>query len=89
MALNRDDARSIAKKLRAETVERGGAHDLAVIYYEGKIIAKFGIRRGSRDLGHDYIPGEIYTSPRKAADLANCPRSYEEWVQEMKDKGNI
>jgi hypothetical protein len=33
-------------------------HQLAIIEYEGKRIAQFGIRRGSRrDQGHDHVPG--------------------------------
>ncbi len=87
--ITKELAIKIAKKLGAEMAEKG-PHDIALIKYEGKLIARFGIRRGSRkDAGHDHIPGDIHTSPRYALLLGQCPRKQEEWVAEMKEKGFI
>jgi hypothetical protein len=87
--LTKDDAEAIAKKLRA-SFQEGSKHQLAIIEYEGKRIAQFGIRRGSRrDQGHDHIPGSIHVRPREALQLAQCPMSFEEWIKHMKDKGLV
>jgi hypothetical protein len=86
--LTKDDAEAIAKKLRA-SLKDGAKHQLA-IEYEGKRIAQFGIRRGSRrDQGHDHIPSSIHVRPREALLLAQCPMSYEEWITRVKEKGLI
>ncbi len=87
--LTKDDATAIAKKLGAE-MRTGRKHDIAAIKVNGKTIAEFGIRRGSRrDQSHNYVPGQIHVSPRQATDLAHCPMSFEEWVALMQVKGLI
>jgi len=87
--LNKDDAQKIAKKLKAR-VHAGSAHDIAVIEYDGKHVADFGIRRGSRrDQGHGHIPRDIHLNLRDALSLAECSLSYEQWVKRMKEKGLI
>ena|SRR6266542_3314028 len=63
---------------------------VAVIEYEGKHVADFGIRRGSRrDQGHGHIPRDIHLNLRDALSLARCTLSYEQWIQRMKEKGHI
>ncbi len=87
--LTKDDAEAIAKKLGA-SLQDGSKHQLAIIEHDGKRIAQFGIRRGSRrDQGHDHIPGCIHVRPRDALRLAQCPMSLEDWIKQMKDKGLI
>ena len=87
--ITKDHAARIAAKLRA-TIRQGGNHDIAVIEHQGKRIAQFGIRRGSRrDAGHDHVPASIYVSTRPALDLARCPMSYEQWIAVLRDKGLI
>jgi hypothetical protein len=68
--ITKDHAAKIAAKLHA-AIRPGGSHDIAIIEFEGKRIAQFGIRRGSRrDAGHDRIPASIYVTTRSALDLA-------------------
>lgn len=87
--LNKDDAQKIAKKLKAR-IHPGSAHDIAVVEYEGKHVADFGIRRGSRrDQGHGHIPCDIHLNLRDALSLAQCTLSYDQWIQRMKVKGLI
>ena len=87
--LTKDHAEKIASKLKAR-MRSGGKHDIAVFEYEGRIIAQFGIRRGSRkDQGHDFIPGSIHLTRRDTLALAECAFSYDDWIQRMKDKGVI
>ena len=87
--LTREDAEKITTKLEA-IIRHKKSHDLAVIEYQGKRIAQFGIRRGSRkDQGHDHIPTSIHVSPHEALLLAQCPMSLGEWIAKMRDKGFI
>lgn len=84
--LNKDDAEAISRKLRAE-IRAGRKHDLAVIKYDNKTVAQFGIRRGSRrDQGHDHVSGQIHVTRAQAILLARCPMSFEDWVKLMKEK---
>jgi hypothetical protein len=87
--VTKEHATQIAAKLRA-AIRRGANHDIAVIEYQGRRVAQFGIRRGSRrDAGHDHIPASIYVSARSALDLARCPMSYEQWIAVLREKGLI
>lgn len=87
--ITKELALQIAKKLKAKIVKRK-AHDIAVVEHEGKMIAQFGIRRGSRkDLGHDHIPGQIYVGPKDAKLLGECPLKREDWIEIIADKGKV
>ena len=88
MSITKQDADAIASKLKATVQKKGKAHDLAQIIHNGKIIAQFGIRRGSRkDAGHGHIPRDIYLNHKKCSDLASCTFSRDAWLQNMADKG--
>ena len=79
--LTKDDAEKIAVKLKGDR-HSGSKHELVRLVYEGKLIAQFGIRRGSRkDQGHDFIPRGIHLNMRDTISLAQCTFSYEDWVQ--------
>lgn len=88
--LTKEHAKKIADKLEARIHTGGKAHDIAAIYYAGKIVAQFGIRRGSKkDAGHDHIPRALSFSPNKCLGLANCPVSRDEWIQRMRELGKL
>jgi len=90
MGLSKDDALAIAKKLKAMIVTRRKAHDLAQVWYRGKVIAMFGIRRGSRrDSGHGHIPPQVFLRPKQAQDLADCPMSRDDWLEQMERLGKL
>jgi hypothetical protein len=83
-------ALKIAKKLEAELSEITGGHTKASIFYEGKLIASFGIRRGSeKDKGHDFIQRQLYIGPHDAKLLAQCPLTRDGWIKKIRDKGKI
>lgn len=87
--ITREHADKIVRKLKAERLG-GRAHDLAVVRYNGREVAAFGIRRASsKDTGHGHIPKDLSLSPSQVLRLANCPMSYEEWVNRMKEKNLI
>jgi len=89
-AITKELAIKIAKKLGAEIQKREGAHDLAKVHHKGKLIAHFGIRRGSRkDLGHDHIPEAIHIRTGQAKLLGLCPMLKDDWIKIMSEKGKL
>ena len=89
--ITKELALEIAKKLKAtKHSKKNRPHDLYVVSFGGRIVATFGIRRGSeKDKGHDHIPGAIHLGPRVAKLFGQCDPDYEFWVQQMRDKGII
>ncbi len=83
-----DDAWKIAKKLKAK-IEPGRKHELAVFWHDGKRITQYGIRRGSKNEGHDYLPSQLFVSPPQCRDLSNCPLSLEDYVKILRKKKKI
>jgi hypothetical protein len=78
-------AEAIAAKLSAE-VRKGGAHDLAIVWYRGVRIANFGIRHGSRrNAGHGHVPKQLFISPYKCRELAVCTLTVDQWLQILRD----
>jgi hypothetical protein len=87
--ITKEHAEKIAAKLEA-VVEKGDKHDLAKIYHDGKRIAQYGIRRGSKkDSSHAYISSQIFVSKRDCLNLAKCPLSRDGWIEILKEKGKI
>lgn len=84
--LNKTHAEKIAKKLDA-VYEEGRDHTLAKFYEGGKQIAQFGIRRGKKSLGHDFIPKQIYFPMAKCLRLAQCTLNRPDWIQALRDRG--
>ena len=88
--ITKELALKIVKKLKAKVVTRAKPHDIALVNHEGKMVASFGIRRGSRkDQGHDHIPHQIFLRPRQARKLGLCPMSREEWISIITEKGKV
>jgi hypothetical protein len=86
--ITKELAQGIARKLKAVIQsKKGSAHDLACVYYKGRLVAQFGIRRGSKkNLGHDHIPAAIHLAKRQAKLLGQCPMSEDDWLEVMREK---
>ncbi len=82
------EAEQIAAKLDADVEEKRN-HAVAYVRWQGRIIGSYGIRRGSRELGHDYVPRQIFISMRQALDLARCPMSKEQFFEVLRTKGKL
>ena len=87
--ITKELALRIVKKLKAKMHTRPDRpHDLACVFEGGKLIAQFGIRRGSnKEQGHDHIPDQLFVRPREAKLLGQCPLSREAWVKILTEKG--
>jgi hypothetical protein len=85
MALN------IVKKLGATATARPKKrHEWVEVRHEGRVVAMFGIRRGSgKDIPHDHIPSQLYLRPRQARLLGECPMTREAWLRIMAEKGML
>jgi hypothetical protein len=68
--ITKEHAIKIAKKLKASILEEK-AHSFAEIFEEGKLIARFRIRRGSeKDKGHDHVQKDLHVNGHRARLLA-------------------
>lgn len=86
MFFTQKHANAIAKKLGCSFKE-GAKHTLAQLFDEqGKLLASFGIRRGSGEQGHGYIPKELQLTQKKAKELHDCTLSKEEYFQILREK---
>jgi hypothetical protein len=87
--ITKELALKIARKLEATIKERSGkAHDIALVYHGGRLVAQFGLRRGSKkDMGHDHIPSQIHVRPSQARLLGQCPMTREEWLRILAERG--
>ena len=86
--ITKELAEKIASKLGADVVKSDGAHNIAFIYYNGVLIASFGIRRGSsKDLGHDHVTRDLHISPSQAKRLGQCPLSSDGYFAILREKG--
>ena len=89
--ITKELADKIVKKLKAKIeIGTNRPHDLANIYHEGKLVASFGIRRGSKkEAGHDHIPSDLYIRSSQAKLLGQCPMSREDWIKILITKNLI
>lgn len=88
--IQKRDALAIASKLGAK-VETDGAHQLATFEVDGIVILTFGIRHGKSG-GHGHLAGRygnLCMSEKKVMQLATCTMSRDEYIQHLKDIGEI
>jgi hypothetical protein len=85
--LTADDGETIAKKLRAEVKKKAANHKLAIVRINGKEVGRFGIRRGSGELDHNFIQRQLHMSMRDTEEMAACRRELPDYVAILKDKG--
>lgn len=84
MGVTKQHAKKIVSKLGAEVVKGTKAHDRAIVYHNGIVVATFGIRRGSNaNSGHGHIPNDLQINQHDTLRLANCPMSREEWIRRV------
>ena len=86
--LNKSHAETIAQKLEA-TYKEGSDHTLAILYVNGIRIGQFGIRRGKKGLGHDYIPKQIFFPAGQCLKLAQCTLNRPDWIKALQTQNII
>ena len=85
--LTADLALIIANKLQAE-ISEGSKHTNVVVRINGTYIGRFGIRR-NRNVGHDYIPRQIYVTMKEALGLARCSLYRADYERILKERGKL
>jgi hypothetical protein len=83
--ITKEYAENIAHKLGAvDESKHGSEHDEMVVYHEGRYVARFGIRRGSKkNAGHDHVQKNLNVSTRFAKELATCTKSRLEYLEKI------
>jgi hypothetical protein len=88
MSFTQSDAYAIAKKLTAE-IKSGRRHDLVIVRYQGTYIAQYGITRGSKEKGHDYISRQLHMNLKQCREFRACTFSVENYVELLRSKNLI
>jgi len=86
--LTQEDAAAIAAKLHAER-ECGRRHEIVRFRYNSKLIFEFGIRRGSGELPHNFIPYQMKISQKECRLFRTCDISFEKYIEILKSKNVI
>ena len=84
----REAAVTIARKLGAEVTERRN-HAVAVVRVNGTFIGSYGIRRGSKETSHNYIPAQIGVTTKEALGIALCDLYLQDYVARLQDSGRL
>ncbi len=84
--IDKKDAESIAAKLAAKR-RQGRKHEQILVWHDEKLVARYGIRRGSGSPSHVYVPRELHISAQQAQELADCPMSAEQYFDILAEKG--
>ena len=87
MKLTQKHAHAIVKKLEGEIISTK-RHDQAIIRNHGHVVARYGIRRASKEVGHDYIPEQLGISPRQTLELATCTLYKEGYFKLSREQEN-
>jgi hypothetical protein len=86
--IRKREAERIAKKLGADR-RAGRKHEIVLGTHGGRLVASYGIRRGSGNPGHAYVPKQLHVSASQARELAECPMSAEQYFKVLADKGLV
>ena len=82
------DAEAIAKKL-ACAFREGRGHRYAEVFENGKLVARFGIRRASHEASHGHIPRELHITQKQCRDLRDCPLSRSQYIDLLHSRGLV
>ena len=84
------DALDIAKKIGAD-LKPDGKHQKAILWHDGKLILRFGIRHGRRT-GQGHLVGanhDLRLNATKLLQLARCAMTKDDYIEHLKSKGLI
>lgn len=87
--ITKEHAQKAVTKLSA-TIKSGAKHEIAKIFHDNKLIAQFGICRGSKkDIPHDYVPEQLHLTKAQFMELVLCRISQSEWIALLIQKGIV
>ena len=82
-------AEVVAKKLGASIDRKAKNHDKAIIKHGGIIVAHFGIRRSSKEVGHDFLPDALHLQRNQVRRLIECTLGRDEYFDKLKAMGKL
>jgi hypothetical protein len=83
--LTQDDAEAIADKLDCTPYE-GRSHRYYRLFVDQKLVARFGVRRASKEKGHGHLPRDLHITQKQCRELSECPLTKEGYLQILRDK---
>jgi hypothetical protein len=83
--ITREHAQKIADKLDCRLSE-GKAHTTAEVWEGEILVARFGIRRGSKELGHDHLPSELHLKRKECKELYECTLDRPAYIRLMRER---
>ena len=83
--ITKELALKILSKLKAEAITiRSDVHDVYGVFHNDQMVKSFGVRRSSqKNKGHDHIPTELGVGPNFAKQLAQCPKSRDDFLRRI------
>lgn len=85
----REDALTVQKKLGGELDTSGRNHDGVRIFNCGKLVARYGIRRSSKDVGHGHLPKGLRIPQAKVWQLVRCTLSKAAYFELLKEHDDL
>jgi hypothetical protein len=88
--IQKREAIAIAKKLGAN-IDPDGAHEIATVHVDGKLILEFGISHGKKG-GHGHLVGRygnLKLHETGVLRLAQCTMSKDEYFEHLKKIGDL
>jgi hypothetical protein len=67
---------------------KNDVHDMYGVFHNGRLIAQFGIRRGSKkEAGHDHVQKELNVPTGFAKQISNCTRYLQDYLDHLHAQG--
>lgn len=87
--ITKELALKIRDKLGATSITtKNDAHDVYGVFHNGRLIAHFGIRRGSKkDAGHDHVQKSLNVPTGFAKQIGICTRYLEDYLTHLRTQG--
>ncbi|MFZ0772614.1 MAG: hypothetical protein WCA49_06495 [Candidatus Sulfotelmatobacter sp.] len=87
--ITKEIALIICKKLEGRDVtKKNDVHDICGIFFNGQLIAHFGIRRGSsKDAGHDHVQKALNVSTGFAKQIGDCKKYRSDYLANLRQRG--
>ena len=79
---------TICKKLEGQDItKKNDVHDICGIFFNGQLIAHFGIRRGSdKEASHDHVPKCLNVNAGFAKQIGTCTRYRDDYLAHLRER---
>jgi|SRR5579864_619487 len=87
--ITKELALKIKDKLGAiQLTTKNDVHDMYGVFHNNRLIASFGIRRGSKkDAGHDHVQRELNVSTGFAKQIGICKQYLDDYLARLRTQG--